>query len=113
MDHQDLVGTPAACQRVQEGLVSCPCRWGIGIWVGPVCSEIEIAAPGTEVVALLVTGVVVRVPSVVPWGGAGPGGRVGPSEDPSGALVQVPEPQVQAGVVDRQEGPWVGSQGVG
>lgn len=78
--------------------------------MGPVGSEIEIAAPVTEVAALLVTGVAVRVPSVVPWGGERPAGRPGPSEDPSGALVQVPELQVRAGVVDRQEGPWVGCQ---
>lgn len=113
MGHQSLVGIPAACQMVQEGLVSCSCRWGIEIWVGPVDSEIEVAAPVTEVVALLVTGVVVRAPSVVPSGGEGPGGRVGPSEDPSGALAQGLELLVQAGVVDRQEGPWVGCRGVG
>lgn len=74
MGHQSLVGIPAACQRVQEDLVSCPFRWRTETWVGSACSEIEIAAPVTEVVALLVTevvalqvtGVVVRVPSVVP-----------------------------------------------
>jgi len=66
MDHQSLVGTPAACQRAQEGSVSCSRRWGIETWVGPVRWEIEVAAPVTEAVALLVTGVVVRVPSVVP-----------------------------------------------
>lgn len=66
VDHQYLVGTPAACQRGQEDWVSCLCRLGIEIWVGPVGSEIEVAAPVTEVAALLVTGVAVRVPSVVP-----------------------------------------------
>lgn len=74
MDHRGLVGILAACQKVREGSVSCRCRWGIETSVGPVGSEIEIAALVTEVVvllvtgvvALLVTGVVVPVPSVVP-----------------------------------------------
>jgi hypothetical protein len=66
--------------------------------VGPVGLEIEVAARVTEVVALLVTGVVARVPSVVLWGEEGPGGRAGPSEDPSGASAH--ETQVRAGVVD-------------
>lgn len=74
MDHQNLVGIPAACRRVQEDLVSCRCRWVIEIWVGPVGSEIEIAVLETEIVVLLVTGVVVllatgvvvQVPFVVP-----------------------------------------------
>lgn len=121
MDRQSLVGIPAAYQRAQEDLVSYRCRWGIETWVGPVGSEIEIAVLVTEVVALLVTevavllvtevvvllvtGVVVPVPSVVPLGGEGPRGRVGPSEVPSGALVQVPELRVRAGGVDRKEGP--------
>lgn len=103
--HQGLVGTLVAYQRAQEDLVSCSCHWGIVTWVGLVGLEIEVAVPVTEVVALLVTGVVVLVPSVVPWGGEGPGDPVGPSEDPSGALAQVPELQVRAGVVDRREGP--------
>lgn len=104
-DHQGLVGTLVACQRAQEDLVSCSSHWGIVTWVGLVGLEIEVAVPVTEVVALLVTGVVVLVPSGVPWGGEGPGGPVGPSEGPSGALAQVPELQVRAGVADRREGP--------
>lgn len=64
----------------------------------------EVAAPVTEVVALLVTGVVVQAPFVVLWGEEGPGGQVGPSEDPSGASVQVRELRVRAGVAV-QEGP--------
>lgn len=71
--------------------------------MGPVGLE-------TEAVALLVTGVVVQAPFVVPWGEEGPGGQVGPSEDPSGASVQVRELRVPVGVAVRQE---VGCRDVG
>lgn len=111
-DHQDLVDTPVAYSTVQEDSVSYSCRSGTETWVGPVGLEIEVAVPlVTGVVALLVTGVEVRVPFAVPLGAEDLDGREGSSEDPSGALVPVRELQVRGDAVDHQEGPWAGFQG--
>ncbi|KAI3400514.1 hypothetical protein diail_2713 [Diaporthe ilicicola] len=109
--HQDWVDILAACQTVREGWVSCSCHSGTETWEGLVGSEIEAAARQvTEVVVLLVIGVEVQVPSVVPLGEEDLDGREGPLEGPLGALVQAPELQVQVDAVDREEGPWVGCQ---